>query len=157
MNAGILWVAFGFLKGNILGSGSVSESAVLLPANTTIAPTPAPSTSQIYYTKAELGLGGSISLALTLANIVLIWIASMMMFRVKEVLPVKKKIFWSDLGVARKIYGKRALITESLVARSTVRESQLLAQAAADLLKDLRTDGDASEKDQTAPAAVKKY
>ena len=28
----------------------------------------------------------------------------MLMFRLKEVLPIEKKIFWSDLGIARKIY-----------------------------------------------------
>lgn len=84
VNAGILWVAFGFLKSDLLGSSSDSERTVILPANTTMSPTPAPSTSQIYYTKAEFRLGGVISLALTLANIVLIWISSMLMFRVKE-------------------------------------------------------------------------
>ena len=41
------------------------------------------------------------SLALTLVNILMIWISSMLMFRLKEVLPIKKKIFWSDLGIAR--------------------------------------------------------
>lgn len=34
----------------------------------------------------------------------------MFMFRMKEVLPIKKSIFWSDLGIARKLYQKRALI-----------------------------------------------
>lgn len=54
--------------------------------------------------------------------------------------------------MARKIYSKRALITdEALVARSTLRESQLLAQAAEDLRKDMRTEEDASDKDQTVP------
>ena len=31
-------------------------------------------------------------------------------FRVKERLPIKKSIFWSDLGVARKIYRNLAII-----------------------------------------------
>ena len=38
--------------------------------------------------------GGIISLLLTLANIILIWVASMFMFRMKEVLPIDKKVFW---------------------------------------------------------------
>lgn len=54
--------------------------------------------------------GGIISLILTLANIFLIWIAGMFMFRMKEVLPIEKKIFWEDLGVARKIYQHRAML-----------------------------------------------
>lgn len=45
-----------------------------------------------------------ISLALALVNIAMIWISSMLMFRLKEVLPIEKKVFWSDLGIARKIY-----------------------------------------------------
>lgn len=89
---------------------------------------------------------GSISLGLTLVNILMIIISSMLMFRVKEVsfsscvlccVPTqqvsrycrqhltavrtknelytqkmkikKKKIFWTDLGLARKIYQNRAL------------------------------------------------
>jgi hypothetical protein len=36
------------------------------------------------------------------------------MFRVKEVLPVKKKVFWDDLGTARKINQKRALMEDIL-------------------------------------------
>ena len=34
----------------------------------------------------------------------------MLMFRIKEVLPIKKKIFWNDLSIARKVYQSRALI-----------------------------------------------
>jgi len=30
------------------------------------------------------------------------------MFRIKEVLPVKKKVFWDDLKIARRIYTGRA-------------------------------------------------
>jgi hypothetical protein len=52
----------------------------------------------------------SISMTLTISNIILIWISSMFMFRMKEVLPIKKSIFWSDLGIARKFYQKKALI-----------------------------------------------
>jgi hypothetical protein len=50
------------------------------------------------------------SLFVTLSNIVLIALSSMFMFRMKEVLPIEKKVFWTDLGTARKIYQRRALI-----------------------------------------------
>jgi len=50
------------------------------------------------------------SLSLTISNIILIWISSMLLFRIKEVLPIQKAIFWSDLGIARKLYQKKALI-----------------------------------------------
>ena len=53
---------------------------------------------------------GLVSLALTVANIVLIWISAVLMFKMKEVLPIKKKIFWDDLGIARKIYQGKALM-----------------------------------------------
>lgn len=32
------------------------------------------------------------------------------MFRMKEVLPIKKNPFWSDLGIARKIYQGKAVL-----------------------------------------------
>jgi hypothetical protein len=56
-----------------------------------------------------------ISLALTLVNIAMIWISSMLMFRLKEVLPIEKKVFWSDLGIARKIYQGTFATTCSLL------------------------------------------
>lgn len=34
----------------------------------------------------------------------------MMMFRVKETLPIDKKVFWDDLKVTRRIYQRRALL-----------------------------------------------
>jgi len=34
----------------------------------------------------------------------------MLMFRLKEVLPIEKKVFWEDLGVTRRIYQRRALL-----------------------------------------------
>jgi hypothetical protein len=52
-----------------------------------------------------------VSLGLTVSNVLLIWISGMLMFRIKEVLPLaEKSIFWSDLGIARKLYQKKALI-----------------------------------------------
>ena len=32
------------------------------------------------------------------------------MFRMKERLPIEKKVFWNDLGAARKIYQHRAIV-----------------------------------------------
>jgi hypothetical protein len=52
----------------------------------------------------------TISMGLTVSNIILIWISSMLMFRIKEVLPIKKSIFWSDIGIARNLYQKKALV-----------------------------------------------
>jgi len=51
---------------------------------------------------------GGISLGLTVANVVAVWIGAAAMFRMKEVLPIRKRIFWEDLGAARKIYQNRA-------------------------------------------------
>ena len=38
-----------------------------------------------------------ISLSLTVANVVMVALGSALMFRAKEVLQVKKKVFWDDL------------------------------------------------------------
>lgn len=66
--------------------------------------------SPTYYSASEYGNMGGISLLLTLANIVLIIVSSMLMFRIKEVLPIRKKVFWEDLKVARKVYQQKAYI-----------------------------------------------
>lgn len=60
--------------------------------------------------KHEFWEEGIISLGLTIANIVMIIISSMFMFRLKERLPIRKKIFWTDLGLARKIYRNQAIL-----------------------------------------------
>jgi uncharacterized hydrophobic protein (TIGR00271 family) len=88
VNAGILWVAYGFYANSHLGDDE----------------------AKYHYRRTDFLYGGLMSLALTLANIVLIYLSSMIMFRLKEVLPINKKLFWNDLGVARKIFQKRALI-----------------------------------------------
>ena len=49
-----------------------------------------------------------ISLSLTVANVLFVSIGAISMFRIKEVLPVKKKVFWIDLKFARRIYQGRA-------------------------------------------------
>ena len=50
------------------------------------------------------------SLFLTIVNVLMVWLGATLMFRAKEVLPLKKKrIFWEDLKTARRIYQKRAI------------------------------------------------
>lgn len=48
------------------------------------------------------------SLFLTIANVICVALGATLMFRVKEVLPVKKKVFWDDLKIARRIFQGRA-------------------------------------------------
>ena len=43
------------------------------------------------------------SLLLTVFNVLFVSIGAIAMFRIKEVLPVEKTVFWSDLKVARRI------------------------------------------------------
>ena len=45
------------------------------------------------------GQMGITSLLLTVANVIMVALGATLMFRAKEVLPVKKKIFWDDLKV----------------------------------------------------------
>lgn len=92
VNCGVLWVAYAYVDDDNEASTTASNTG---------------------YTKKEFREAGLISLFLTLANIILIWISSILMFRMKEVLPIKKKIFWSDLGIARHIYRGRALMRQS--------------------------------------------
>jgi uncharacterized hydrophobic protein (TIGR00271 family) len=93
VNAGILWVAYAFVKGGVLGSETYASD-------------------DEDYNSKEYRRMGFYSLFVTLANILLIWISGMLMFRMKEVLPIKKKIFWEDITIARKIYQKRAVMTD---------------------------------------------
>jgi hypothetical protein len=86
VNCGIIWVSYAFYKKDIFGD---------------------PNTE---YTRHDFRSAGWVSLGLTLVNIAMIWISSMLMFRLKEVLPIEKKVFWSDLGIARKIYKGKAVL-----------------------------------------------
>jgi uncharacterized hydrophobic protein (TIGR00271 family) len=106
VNAGILWVAYVFVKGGVLATASQPSLTV---------ETYTVSNDEEEYDSKEYRRMGFFSLFVTLANILLIWISGMLMFRMKEVLPIKKKIFWEDLAIARKIYQKRAVMTEDLV------------------------------------------
>lgn len=65
----------------------------------------------VYSDQADFRAAGVCSISLTVANIVIVAIASMIMFRLKERLPISKKVFWTDLGVARKIYRDLAVMS----------------------------------------------
>jgi uncharacterized hydrophobic protein (TIGR00271 family) len=136
VNAGILWVAYGFYQSNLLGHG-VGDGGVL-PEEVVAYVQPI---IRQDVERHQFRQGGFISLALTIANVLIIIGSSMLMFRLKEVslglggyvvvvlyafeshvglyafvcflqrLPIKKKIFWEDLGVARKIYRHLAIMS----------------------------------------------
>ena len=63
--------------------------------------------------KNEYSVNGAISLAVAVSNILLIWLSGMLMFRMKEVLPIRKRVFWEDLGVARQVYTNRAVLSSA--------------------------------------------
>jgi uncharacterized membrane protein len=113
VNAGIMWVAYAFYD----DTHSPNDEAV--------------SGSGVpYYDANEFRTGGVVSLSLTLANVVLVAIAAAIIFRIKEAVPMRKKLFWSDLAVARKIFQRRALAkaAENLKVTSS-RADQLYKQA----------------------------
>jgi len=60
VNCGVIWVAYGYYKSEILKEGEALSG-------------------QDFFTS------GLVSLGLTVANIILIWVSSMLMFRLKEV------------------------------------------------------------------------
>ncbi len=62
----------------------------------------------IGYDAKDYSVMGTFSLLLTIANVVMVCVGATLMFRVKEVLPVTKKVFWEDLKVARQILQGRA-------------------------------------------------
>ncbi len=70
MNSGILWLYYAYVQNGTIDQGWSDRD------------------------ESKLVGGGVVSLLLTLANIILIWAASMFMFRMKEVLPIDKKVFW---------------------------------------------------------------
>ena len=72
---------------------------------------------------------GTFSLLLTIANVVMVGCGATLMFRMKEVLPVTKKVFWEDLKVARRIYQGRAydsVTGEALRAEHLTERSQIV-------------------------------
>lgn len=65
--------------------------------------------SNHYDGKNQISFAGMaiMSLLLTVANVLMVAIGSCLLFRIKEVLPVEKKIFWDDLKTARRMYQVR--------------------------------------------------
>jgi hypothetical protein len=65
-----------------------------------------------------------LSLFSIVANVIFVAIGATLMFRLKEVLPVKKKVFWDDLKIARRIYQGRALdsVTGEVLTTEMVHE-----------------------------------
>ena len=59
------------------------------------------------------------SFLLTIVNVIFVSIGAVLMFRIKEVLPIKKKVFWDDLKIARRIYQGRARDDEGGVLTTT--------------------------------------
>jgi uncharacterized hydrophobic protein (TIGR00271 family) len=112
VNAGILWVAYAFYKNHHLGGDGDGDGG------------------QLDYTASDFRTGGIMSLCLTLANIFLVSLASMIMFRLKEVLPIKKKVFWTDLGVARKIFQRKAFVQPSVNVSFTPSRAEALYRQA---------------------------
>ena len=128
VNAGIMWVAYAYAKQSTTFAPAINsdcacyvqkddenaleqETFRLMGVQTTL--TAAATTSfnvDPEHTRDYYYDSGLISLFLTLANILLIMVSSMFLFRLKEILPIRKNIFWSDLGIARKIYQKKALV-----------------------------------------------
>ena len=86
VNAGILYVAFGYYESGVL-------HVTPYPAE----PEEAMDRSQPNqfgedYTRSEFRAMGNHSLMVTLANVALIWLSGMLMFRLKEVLPIEKNV-----------------------------------------------------------------
>lgn len=101
-----LGVAVGLLDSQTNSLVGVAISASLLP--------PAVNAGMLWVIdighEDNLSSSATISLLLTVMNIFVIIVASIIMFRLKETLPIEKSIFWTDLGVARKIYHNVAII-----------------------------------------------
>jgi Domain of unknown function (DUF389) len=132
VNAGLLWVAFFFAEADKIGSAcdvlarsinrTSPENRMLNIFQNSMLDCEELAVSlgyQNYAIETYYSMGWT-SLLVTIANIALIWISSMLMFRIKEVLPIKKSIFWDDLGIARKVYQRHALVSVEQVAASDV-------------------------------------
>jgi hypothetical protein len=111
VNCGILFVAQAFVEGGVINSTS---PVVTVPYNgelVTLQVVNSNNDNRPFYDSSDFYGMALMSLFLTLANIILVCLASILMFRIKEVLPIKKKVFWNDLSVARKIYQNKAIMT----------------------------------------------
>mmetsp|Transcript_31864 Transcript_31864/g.48483 ORF Transcript_31864/g.48483 Transcript_31864/m.48483 type:complete len:429 (+) Transcript_31864:29-1315(+) len=120
VNCGILWVAQLFKEADILGNDPMEITNPINPIPENLPEPPEENLPEVRryleglnnYETHEFWLGGLISLLLTVSNIILIIFSSILMFRVKERLPIKKKVFWTDLGAARKIYRNLAYMED---------------------------------------------
>ena len=77
----------------------------------------------IDYTSNNFSQMGVLSLMLTIANVIMVALGATLMFRAKEVLPVKKKIFWDDLKIARRIYQVRIFFVQHVFFSSVLKIS----------------------------------
>lgn len=77
VNAGILWIYYAYTERGKIDQGWTDDD------------------------QKKLVGGGIVSLLLTIANIVLIWVSSMLMFRMKEVLPMRAWLECFDSRVKR--------------------------------------------------------
>lgn len=121
VNAGIIWIAFLFAGTNVIDSSCGTNSTEAEQGSRTLGSVgffvAAFDTQERHFFddcddhKDQYYRSGVVSLMLTVVNILLIWLSSMLMFRMKEVLPIRKKVFWEDLGVARKVYQNRAMLS----------------------------------------------
>lgn len=142
VNAGMLWVAQIYKEFHILGDeecygidGCGWIAHYPIPEEGEY-PTPSPSeypsaspTDAAGFGRSDYWKYGLISLGLTVANILLIIVSSILMFRMKERLPIKKKVFWDDLGVARKIYRNLAFMDSESNQFETGEFDQMIAAA----------------------------
>ena len=127
VNAGILWIAYFFSEANIISnvcdvfnandtaSSEMIESDLFSDELTSfVSSIDCEGILERFgrksYAVETYYRTGLTSLMVTIANIILIWLSSMLMFRMKEVLPIKKNVFWDDLSIARKVYQKHALV-----------------------------------------------
>jgi len=85
---------------------------------------------------------GVLSLLLTVANVIMVAVGAAGMFRLKEVLPVKKKVFWDDLKVARRIYTGRA--TDETTGDLVSAERALIMATSADEITERRGEASTS-------------
>lgn len=128
VNAGVLWVCHLFVENDVIPQ--IPDVPATLPSEVPGLPAPVPSNSTRYLEEIDSNCEyddedcvvqlrystmGFNSLFITLANIALIWLSSMLMFRIKEVMPIRKSVFWSDLGVARKVFKKQAVLQRAQV------------------------------------------
>mmetsp|Transcript_50189 Transcript_50189/g.121605 ORF Transcript_50189/g.121605 Transcript_50189/m.121605 type:complete len:265 (-) Transcript_50189:250-1044(-) len=96
VNSGLLFIAWFFYKQN------VDQGEVVRTPDGDYEVWDA-TEDELNFVRKEFMHGAGISLLLTVVNIILIIIASALMFRLKERLPIRKKIYWMDLAAARAI------------------------------------------------------